>query len=159
MSWNDFDKFEEIDEKYLPSTGEGETVATQIVTAVTKLVYKWFNDGDVYDNSYYMTGWCNDLSSYANWLYDNAEGAAEILDRIKNISSDHEYEKLLYDLCELTQNFKYLSKYETMNKAGSIYDCDGPFQFTEDYEDEDEYDDWEDEEDYEDENECDDDND
>lgn len=129
MSWNDFDKFEEIDEKYLPSKGEGETVATQIVTAVTKLVYKWFNDGDVYDNTYYLSGWCNDLSSYANWLYDNAEGASEILDRIKNISSDHEYEKLLYDLCELTLNFKYLAKYEVQDRVDSIYNCDGPFQF------------------------------
>ena len=150
MSWNDFDKFEEIDEKYLPSTGEGETVATQIVTAVTKLVYKWFNDGDVYDNSYHMTGWLNDLSSYANWLYKYADGAKDILERIENVSSDDEYDKLLYDLCKCTKNFTYLQKYETQDKVGSIYDCDGPFQFTEYYEDEDEYDDWEDEEDYED---------
>lgn len=142
MTWNDFDKFEEIDEKYLPSMGEGENMATQIVTAVTKLVYKWFNDGDVYDNTYHLSGWCNDLSSYANWLYKYADGAKDILERIKTISSEDEYEKLLYDLCERTQNFEYLKKYEKHDKVDSIYDCDGPFQFVEDYDEDEDYDDW-----------------
>jgi hypothetical protein len=140
MNWSAFDKFEVVDEKYLPSKGEGENMATQITTAVTKLVYKWFNDGDVYDNTYYMTGWCNDLSSYANWLYKNAAGAAEILEEIRNVMSEEEYEQLLYNLCELTQTFEYLAEYETKDKVGSVYDCDGPFEFREeqeDYEDED----------------------
>ena len=61
--WSYFNKFKELNNKYLPDMGEGETKATQVVTAVTKLVYKWYNDGDVYDNTYMMKGWCNDLSS------------------------------------------------------------------------------------------------
>ena len=54
--WSYFDKFETINDRYLPSQGEGETKATQVVTAVTKLVYKWYNDGDVYDNTYALEG-------------------------------------------------------------------------------------------------------
>ena len=72
IQWDDFDKFSEISDKFLPVSGEGNTVATQIVTAVSKIVYKWFNDGDVYDTAHYLTGWYNDLSSYANWLYEYA---------------------------------------------------------------------------------------
>ena len=34
------DEFSRISDKYLPSMGEGETLATQICTAVSKLVYK-----------------------------------------------------------------------------------------------------------------------
>lgn len=46
--------YDEVIELYLPDRGEGKTKATQIVTAVNKLIYKWFNDGDVYDNTYHM---------------------------------------------------------------------------------------------------------
>ena len=69
-SWSAFDEFDGICDQYLPSRGEGDTMASQIVTAINKLIYKWFNDGDVYDNSYFIQGWCNDISSYANWLYE-----------------------------------------------------------------------------------------
>ena len=46
VDWGYYDnaKFEELNGKYLPERGEGETKATQIITAVNKLVYKWYND-------------------------------------------------------------------------------------------------------------------
>ena len=46
-----FDKFEPIIDKYMPDIGEGDSLASQMVTAVNKLIYKWYNDGDVYDNN------------------------------------------------------------------------------------------------------------
>lgn len=146
MSWNDFDRFDEIINKYMEATGEGNTLASQIVTAVNKLVYKWFNDGDVFDNTHYMTGWCNDLSSYANWLYKNAPATDGILLRINDVKTEDEYEYLLHDLCVRTLNENYLSQAVGVDKTGSIYDCEGPFEFDEHLDDEDEdYDDWEDE--------------
>ena len=73
VEWSYYDtpEIDAVNEKYLPAEGEGETMATQICTAITKLVYKWYNDGDVFDNTHSLSGWgwCNDLSSYANWLY------------------------------------------------------------------------------------------
>ena len=69
VSWDYYNKFKDINEKYLPDEGEGDTLASQIVTAINKLVYKWYNDGDVFDNvNSGLQGWANDLSSYANWL-------------------------------------------------------------------------------------------
>ena len=58
VSWIYYDliKFEELNKKYLPERGEGETKATQIVTALNKLIYKWYNDGDVFDNTYHLEG-------------------------------------------------------------------------------------------------------
>lgn len=139
VRWEYFDRYEDIMDKYLPATGEGETVATQIVTAVTKLIYKWYNDGDVYDNTYIMEGWCNDLSSYANWLYHNTH-ADEILTRIRDCWCDGEYEDILAELADTLFSEKYLRAMSKENKDGSIYKCDGPFRF-EEPEDEDEFED------------------
>ena len=82
--WDYFNIFHDINDKYLPDSGEGDNMATQTVTAVNKLVYKWYNDGDVYDNSTAsgLDGWGNDLSDYANWLAKNIDGCKDILDRI-----------------------------------------------------------------------------
>ena len=133
-----FDKCDAIDEKYLPSHGEGETKASQIVTAVTKLVYKWYNDGDVFDNTYLLNGWCNDLSSYANWLDKYTDKASDVLCKIKDCKCYGDYEDLLKELVDTLEDEKYL---EDMNKepiVGSIYNCDGIFEFK-DEEDKDNY--------------------
>lgn len=135
IDWEYFDnkKFAEINKKYLSPEGEGETKASQIVTAVNKLVYKWYNDGDVFDNTYYLKGWCNDLSSYANWLYQNTTNAVKlILRRISNAESHADYERILKLLADECLNQEFLSQFET-EKVGTIYDCQGWFRFV-DYE-------------------------
>lgn len=131
LDWDDFDKFDEVINKYMPDFGEGETKASQIATAINKLVYKWFNDGDVFDNSV-MQGWANDLSSYANWIYNNSYSAEvqAILWRIFATKTDKEYTQLLYDLCEKMLDPDYIDKYNLDKKVGTIYSCDGPFEFT-----------------------------
>lgn len=145
VDWSYFDKFNKFDKDYLPKQGEGETLATQAVTASTKLVYKWYNDGDVYDNSNPagMTGWANDLSSYANWLAKYIDGAKEILDRIFDLTygSDGEYEEILKDLCDLIYDDDYLKMLNEKPKEGSIYKCDGPYSWDErrNYDDEEEW--------------------
>lgn len=144
VDWSYFDKFEEVSDKYLPDTGEGETMASQCVTAITKLVYKWYNDGDVYDNRYALEGWANDLSSYANWLHRFVPGADEILDMIEDISyidAESEYEFILKQLCDKFFNEEFLQTLDKP-KQGSIYKQDGPFEFKDE---EDEYDEYYDE--------------
>lgn len=129
VNWDYFDRFEEVDKKYLPSYGEGETLASQAVTAVNKLVYKWYNDGDVFDNTKYLEGWVNDLSSYANWLYNHTD-RAKMLENIFVIGTNSEYEDLLKELADAVLDPDWL---KTMEKPaeGSIYHCDGPFKFEE----------------------------
>lgn len=141
-------KFKEVEDAYLPATGEGDTMANQMITAVTKLVYKWYNDGDVFDNNYGMEGWANDLSSYANWLYRFIDGTASILNQIRDCYNDNEYEGLLQDLADYCFSPDVITLYADQPKAGSIYNCDGPFEFTEYSEDEeDEYDEYDEDED------------
>lgn len=147
VSWGYYDdeKFEKINDKYLPNYGEGETKATQIVTAVNKLIYKWYNDGDVYDNTYYLSGWANDLSSYANWLDKYVPSISRILHGICKCFSESDYEDLLKDLADKLLDEKFLEEQNKIEKIGSIYECRGTFEFIEIPEEE-EWDDdeWED---------------
>lgn len=147
VDWGYFNKFEALEDKYLPIRGEWETRATQIVTAVCKLVYKWYNDGDVFDNTYLLNGWANDLSDYANWLYENTKDAWKILNKISNCMNGSDYEDLLKELADTLLDEEYLAEQNEIEKVDTIYKCDGRFKFVE-YDDE--YDDeeyWEDEED------------
>ena len=146
VDWSYYDnRFDSILEKYLPDCGEGENMATQIVTAVNKLVYKWYNDGDVFDNTYHLEGWCNDLSSYANWLWAYADGTWTILQKIRDCVTHADYENLLKELADKTLNEEYLKAYEINEKIGSVYDCQGNFKFEDYEEEEDDY--WDGEED------------
>ena len=139
VRWDYFDKFEELNDKYLPAHGEGETKATQIVTAVCKLVYKWYNDGDVFDNTYHLDGWCNDLSSYANWLAKYTSKGSAILNKISDCWSNGDYEDLLKELADSLLEEEYLSQQNEFEKAESIYKCSGKFKFMESCDDEEDW--------------------
>lgn len=145
VQWDYYNKFETLIDKYLPEQGEGNTKATQVVTAVNKLVYKWYNDGDVFDNTFFLEGWANDLSSYANWLYQNTNVEVQnILDKISGCMSGGEYELLLKELADQLLDEEYLYIQNKFDKVGTIYECDGKFKFVEFNDDDDDY--YEDEE-------------
>lgn len=137
VKWDYYNRFETINDKYLPRIGEGDNMATQICTALNKLVYKWYNDGDVYDNTYSLEGWLNDLSSYANWIYKYLPLSQKILDRIEDVD-EQGYECLLKDLVDKFLNKETLSYYEKQEKVDSIYECKGKFKFIEHYYEDDE---------------------
>ena len=145
VNWNYYDKFEDINNRYLPDYGEGDTMATQICTAVNKLVYKWYNDGDVFDNTYIMDGWFNDLSSYANWLATYCKDqTASILERITTVMNDDEYEDMLKDLTNAVFQPEFLAVMDSMPKTGSVYDCSGAYHFVEIDDDDDQEWEWDD---------------
>lgn len=130
ITWDSFDIFQPLIDKYMPACGEGETKASQIVTACNKLVYKWYNDGDVYDNTYHLSGWWNDLSSYANWLFYHTD-ADLTLQQIAYCTTAKQYEELLFELCKLLLQEDALQIADKKPKQGSIYDASGPFTFKE----------------------------
>lgn len=126
-----FKKFYEIIEKYVPDYGDGETKASQTATAVLKIYGKWYNNGDVYDNSFYIESSYNDLSSYANWLdkYSESEKVSSILRRIYNCETGDDYEEILKDLADTLLDEEYLAEQDKIEKCGSVYECDGIFKF------------------------------
>lgn len=121
VNWGYFDKFEWANEKYLPRWGEGETKATQIVTAISQLVYRWYNDGDVFDNSYLLDGWCDYLPSCANWLEQHTtDEVSPILHRISECYTDEDYEELLKNLADTLLDEDYLEEQNKLKKK-AIY--------------------------------------
>ena len=141
VDWSYFDKFEYYNDILLPSKGDGITMASQAVTACCKLVYKYYNDGDVYCNEYYLDGWVNDISGSANWLYKYIPETKEILVRIKTCRTDIEYEHILKDLCDYLYQDNILNKLNQKAKVGDAYDEEGPFHFIDlkEYEDDEYY--------------------
>lgn len=142
VDWNYYNQFTELIDLYMPVSGEGDTIATQLVTAVNKLVYKWYNDGDVYDNTFGLKGWCNDLSDYANWIYKYIGFYDSILDSIQDCATDGDYEDLLQNLADSVFDEELLRALNKMEKRGTIYQCNGPFEFREPEDDEDDEDEW-----------------
>lgn len=139
-SLDDYEVEQNALSNYLPPRGEGETMASQVATAVNKLVFKWWNDGDVYDNNYGMEGWANDLSSYANWLYTYIPATKRVLEMIYKCGSEQEYETILCKLLQATTDGEDLERWYNQTKRGSVYDCDGPFSWRDPAdEDEDDY--------------------
>lgn len=134
VDWGYFDKFNDILKQYLSPKGQGNTYATQIVTAINNLVYHWYANGDVYDNvNSSMDGGANDLTCYANWLATYVDGASEILDKITEIKygNGNMYELILKDLCDeyLTDEFLKIANESPLE--GDIYKCSGPYEFDE----------------------------
>jgi len=129
VKWSYFNKFQKIIDKYMPLRGEGETHASQIVTAINRLIYKWYNDGDVYDNTYALHGWANDLSSFANWLDSYVFDTKFILSLIKEVTCEQDYELILKELADRCLNEKFLSQYNKDVKVGSIFNCEGKYKF------------------------------
>lgn len=130
---HDFSFCADVDRRYLPERGEGDTKATQVVTALTKLVYTWENNGDCYDTSCGIGDW-NDVSSYANWLRAHTdEEAARILERVWHIEwrDEDAYEQILYDLCRHLEDPDVIAAYDGVPAVGTIYDCAGPFHYDE----------------------------
>lgn len=135
VNWDYYDKFEGVNDKYLPYKDEGFTKAMQVTVAVNKLVYKYYNDGDVFDNTHYLKGGANDLSDYANWLYHHTD-ARNILDKVVHCMNDEEYEDLLKELADKLLNEEYLAELNKVKKVETIYNCLGKFKFVEEEEEE-----------------------
>lgn len=128
------DSYDYLDD-YLPDYDEGDTMATQIATAVCKLTYKWYNDGLIYDNTHF-SGECEELSSYANWLDKYIPETDGILDGIKKCYTGSDYESILEKLEEVCDDEELLKRYDKCPKLGSVYSCKGKFRCIEHYDDE-----------------------
>ena len=83
---------------------EGETMASQLVTACCKIVYRYYNDGDRYDRVN-----CAGLGTCSAWIRKYC---------FKLKTSDNYEEKLKYLIIRAIEN---VEKYANETKKGSIY--------------------------------------
>lgn len=123
-----YKKYGAFVDKYVPDRGDGDTLASQTVTAVYRLIYGLDNNGDVYDNTRFLKGWMNNISWAANWLWSHTDTKG-ILERVWDAKNTDEYRAILSALASKLLNEETLSRLETLPKDGTIYEGTGPFRF------------------------------
>lgn len=88
---------------YFVREGEGETKASQLVTACCKIVYRYYNDGDRYDRAN------GGIGTYSAWIRKYC---------FKLKTADNYEEKLKHLIIRAVEN---VSKYANEPKIWSIY--------------------------------------
>lgn len=121
-------EYTDIVNKYMESSGEGNTMASQMVTCVSNMIGKWFRNEDIYDNRFKMNWDCNSLSSYANWLYVYVPEVREYLNVIPFCGA-LEYEDILLHIVDTIMHEDFISKYIDKDRTDeSIYRMCGRFR-------------------------------
>ena len=119
MSWGNLSKaddvkFNELYDKYVPSMGKASTLGGEILRAINRIVYRWYNDGDTIDR--YGGNIYNHNRACDNFLYENCP-AYRSLSGI----SEWEFEK---PLCQrLKSVFDYLIANPQVFETENSVDC------------------------------------
>ena len=138
LSETDRAKFDEFFDKYVPINGSADTLGGEIVRAINRIVYRYYNDGDTVDR--YCGNEYNHLRACDTFLKTYCP-AYHSLSNINEL----EYEKHLCD--RLKKVFDYLIANPNVFEIPNSADCvaNAPYEPWE-YDDEDyDYDDDEDE--------------
>lgn len=128
LNRSDIDKYYEVLTQYLPDTGEGDTMATQLATAVDRIVYRWFNDGE--------TIWTDECQPFADWLWQNIDGIDAVIDDmnqymfvgfpyIKDWTFRGIYENCLKKILDIATDRDLLNDLDSRPKEGSVFDSQG----------------------------------
>ena len=111
-----------LTDKYLPSEGQGENKASQLVTAANNIIYGWCNNGDT------ISGDGNDLTSYANWIdrHIKEPEIRKILkdDYIDYIDTDY-LDEIILPLIKFVFREDFLEGLAAQEIEGDIYECSG----------------------------------
>ena len=97
------EKLADLFDELVPASGPAETVAGELVRAVNRIIYRYFNDGDIIDVGYGKET-CN---APARYISEIADGSAldYALYSAKALHDDWLYEKALYRLAEETVKY------------------------------------------------------
>ena len=84
-------RFEELCDRYIPARGKSSTVGGEILRAISRLVYRFFNDGDTVDRYY---------GGYYNYLITANKYLMEMVPKYSDLSviySDYHYQRMLWE--------------------------------------------------------------
>ena len=140
LSETDNAKFDELCDKYVPINGNADTLGGEIVRAINRIVYRYYNDGDTVDR--YCGNEYNHLRACDTFLKTYCP-AYHSLSSINEL----EYEKNLCD--RLKKVLDYLIANPNVFEIPNSTDCiaNAPYEPWE-YDDEEDYDYDDDEDEY-----------
>lgn len=139
------DRNEPLYDKLVPGQGDAETVEGEMLRAINRIAYRFYNDGDKYFE-YYGTETAGPAHSFlVNANHPLRSAMRKILDEP---SGDASYERMIKDALDMILDYieSRRGKY-TKNTLGGIYDYEPEFEDEEEEDDYDNYDDYDDEED------------
>lgn len=119
LNWDSFYGFLKAQGRVLPDYAEeGMTMGSQSVTAISRLVSMWLENGDVFHNEFVDT-WLNDLSSEAEWLYYNIPETKGELEKVLDSSITEEgYAEVLYNVYKIIES--KIGELNALPKKGNI---------------------------------------
>lgn len=129
LSETDDAKFDELFDKYVPACGKANTLGGEIVRAINRIVYRYYNDGDTvdryYGNDYNLLRVCDTFLNMYCPAYHSLSNINEL-----------EYEKHLCD--RLKKVLDYLIANPNVFEIPNSIDCiaNAPYEPLE-YDDED----------------------
>lgn len=129
LSETDDAKFDELFDKYVPACGKANTLGGEIVRAINRIVYRYYNDGDTvdryYGNDYNLLRACDTFLNMYCPAYHSLSNINEL-----------EYEKHLCD--RLKKVLDYLIANPNVFEIPNSIDCiaNAPYEPWE-YDDED----------------------
>ena len=89
----------ELFEELVPASGKADNLAGEIVRAVNRIGYRFFNDGDM-TNQGYGKETCNPAARFLS--HKAPEPIAERASKLWNWMRESDYEKAIDELCQVT---------------------------------------------------------
>lgn len=136
-------------EKLVPASGKADTVAGEIVRALSKIGYRYFNDGDMIG----VDEGNETCNAPARYLAEKCpENVVALISKMWGAYKfdDKQYEKSLYELVNTTLDWLDTTDLASKGNDDDMLDWKEP-EDDDWYEDDDEYDDWLSEDEYDDE--------
>ena len=139
------DRNEPLYDKLVPGQGDAETVEGEMLRAINRIVYRFYNDGDKY-----FQGYGTETAGPAHSFLVNANHPLKsaMIKLFDEPSGDNSYERMLKDVLDMILDYieSRQGKY-TKNTLGGMFDYEPEFEeeeeddddYTYDYDDEDDY--------------------
>ena len=93
--WPDNKEFNALFDQHVPAQGHANTLGGELIRAVNKIVYRYYNDGDRVG-----VGYGNETCNPAARFIEENTKLEPLAKELWNLCSDKEYEELLADLMQ-----------------------------------------------------------
>lgn len=95
--WPDNEEFDALFDQYVPDEGHADTVGGELIRAVNKIFYRYYNDGDRVG-----VGYGNETCNPAARFIEKNTKLEPLARKLWDFGSDEEYEELLAELMQAT---------------------------------------------------------
>ncbi len=111
---------EDLFEELVPTSGQSETVAGELVRAANRLGYRWYNDGDKCYSGYGIETCGNAINYLCEFLDDDYNTSGNVEDAAA-IDIDDKYEEFLYKLYRDVVDFINTHPDKVLEPAEDMY--------------------------------------